>query len=119
MSASVEYSVVVPAFNEEEALIILLQRVRQMMSQVSESYEIVIVDDGSSDRTYAIISQAAATDARVHGVRLSRNFGQQIAATAGLAEAKGAIVILLGADMEDPPEEVPKLLDRLRVGGHD
>lgn len=77
------------------------------------TYEIVVVDDGSTDETWRIISEAAATGRQVVGMRLQRNFGQHPAVTAGLTIARGAAIVTLDADLQNPPEEIPKLVARL------
>src|SRR5579884_3931132 len=107
-------SVVAPVYNEQEL-------VEQFYSRVSKAlagfhFELVLVDDGSSDGTSAILSRLASTDPRVHVVYLSRNFGHQTALTAGLDHARGDAVVMLDADLQDPPELIPRMLDHWRGG---
>lgn len=86
------------------------------MDSAGESWELVLVNDGSRDRSAEIIGELHARDARVVGVSLSRNFGFQIAVTAGLDQARGDAVILIDADLQDPPEVLPELIAQWRAG---
>jgi polyisoprenyl-phosphate glycosyltransferase len=99
-----QLSVVVPCFNEEAVLEEFFRRMSLACHALTEDHEIVFVDDGSSDRTWAIIEELAAKDAHVVGVQLFRNHGHQLAATAGLSVARGNRVMLIDADLQDPPE---------------
>lgn len=113
-----ELSVVVPVYNEEESLLELHRRlVATLVGQVA-SFEIVMVDDGSRDGTWDRIKALAAADQRVRGVRFARNFGHQMAFTAGLDHAHGRAVVIMDADLQDPPEVIPELLARWREGYH-
>jgi glycosyltransferase involved in cell wall biosynthesis len=108
-------SVVVPCYNESGALAELYARVtKAAMAAVGESYEFVLVDDGSRDGTWGSIASLVATDPHVLGIRLSRNYGQQLALSAGLRECSGELVFIIDADMQDPPE---LLSDMMRVIG--
>lgn len=111
-----EISVVVPAFNEQETLEVLFDAVATSVSSAAESWELVIVDDGSRDRTRAIIDDLSARDARVRGVILSRNFGHEAAIEAGLRTARGQAVIVMDADMQDSPDALPRLIEAWRDG---
>jgi glycosyltransferase involved in cell wall biosynthesis len=111
-------SVVVPAFNEEETLGAVVQRIETVLAQLDFDFEFILVNDGSSDCTAAIIRDLAAVDPRVCGVELSRNFGKEIAMTAGIDHARGAAVVILDADGQDPPEIIPEFV-RLWQAGHD
>ena len=108
-------SVVVPAFNEEENLEPLWARLAPILDEVGGG-EVVIVDDGSADSTWQVITRLAAADERVKGLRLSRNFGHQAALSAGMAHARGRTVCFLDADLQDPPELITTLLERWREG---
>ena len=111
------YSVVIPLFNDAQILPALHQRVSAMMRELQEPYEIVYVDDGSRDNTFAALSQIHQTDpGHVKAVGLMRNFGQHPAVTAGFEQTGGKIIITLDSDLQNPPEEIPKLLDRLAEG---
>jgi polyisoprenyl-phosphate glycosyltransferase len=108
-------SVVAPVYNEEGTLDELHRRLTSTLASL-ESYEIVLVDDGSSDGSWACLLDLAARDARVRLLRLSRNFGHQAALSAGLDAARGDAVVLMDADLQDPPELIPTLVERWRDG---
>ncbi len=112
----VELSVVVPVFNEEENLDELHRRLTASLDGAVKSYELVLVDDGSVDRSWEIITSLARRDWRVRGLRFARNFGHQMAFTAGLREARGDAVVIMDADLQDPPELIGKLLEQHRAG---
>ncbi len=108
--------IVVPFLNEEENLPVLYERVRTVMEGRPESWEILFVDDGSSDASARRVAELAGKDERVKLLRLSRNFGHQIAITAGMDHADGDAVVIMDADLQDPPEVIPRLLDKWREG---
>lgn len=111
------FSVVVPVYNEVESLPELYRRVRQVMEELGEPWELVLVDDGSTDGSTELIRQLQAQDPEhVRGVILARNFGHQIAVTAGIDYARGQAVILMDADLQDPPEVIPQLVAKWREG---
>src|SRR5215207_1515643 len=103
-------SVVVPVYNEEKGLPELRRRVTASLANVEGGYELVFVDDGSSDRSAELIEGWAANDERVALVQLSRNFGMEIAMTAGLDYARGRYTAIMHADLQDPPELIPEML---------
>src|SRR5436305_4948943 len=107
-------SVVAPVYNEEATLETFYARVCEALEGVP--FELVLVDDGSTDQSAAILSRLASADPRVRVVRLSRNFGHQTALTAGLDHASGGAVVMLDADLQDPPELIPRMLDHWRGG---
>lgn len=109
-------SVVAPVYNEEEVLPELYRRVRLAMDQLDIDWELVLVDDGSRDRSAAVIASLHEQDERVRGLSFSRNFGFQIAVTAGLDHARGDAIILTDADLQDPPELFPQMLAKWREG---
>jgi dolichol-phosphate mannosyltransferase len=109
-------SVVAPARDEQELLPAFVDRTLAMLDGLGAPAELVLVDDGSSDATWAAIASASAADERVRGVRLSRGFGHQAALSCGIAEARGDVVVTIDADLQDPPELVPELLLRWRAG---
>lgn len=108
-------SLVVPAFNEEENLPVLVHRLMAVMSRY-DSYEILIVDDGSSDQTRYVLRQLSQEYPVVRFISFSRNFGHQMALRAGYDHARGAAVICLDADLQHPPELIPALIDKWREG---
>lgn len=116
MKAKPVFSVVVPMFNEEESLPVLYQRIVDVMEQTSESWEFVMVDDGSSDSTADLIREYARKDKRVRPVILARNFGHQIAVTAGLDYTRGDAIVIIDADLQDPPEVILELIGKWREG---
>jgi dolichol-phosphate mannosyltransferase len=109
-------SIVVPCFNEASVLPLLFERIRSAAAGWDVDYELLCVDDGSSDATWRLIEQAAAADDRVRGVRLSRNFGQQAAVSAGMHHAGGQALVVIDADLQDPPEAIPDLVRSWRSG---
>jgi polyisoprenyl-phosphate glycosyltransferase len=112
----VDLSVVAPACNEEEVLPLFIQRTTAVLDSYEGSWELVLVDDGSSDRTWDVVLAASERDPHIHGVRLARNFGHQLALTAGLAASDGDAVITLDADLQHPPEFLPELIATARAG---
>ena len=112
-------SLVVPAFNEEEAMEQSFERTYRAMSSIGYPFEIIYIDDGSRDRTWEIISRLAREHEEVKALRFSRNFGHQLAVTAGMDEAKGDAVIIMDADLQDPPELVDQMLEYWEEGYDD
>ena len=111
-----KYSIVVPFHNEEENVTALYARLKQVMEQVSEPFELVLVDDGSSDRTYKLLEEIAAVDSRVMVVKLRRNFGQTSALAAGFDHARGAFVLAMDGDLQHDPNDIPAFLEKLEEG---
>src|SRR5687768_15895706 len=112
-----QLSVVAPCFNEAEGLQEFYQRTSKAIHSAKvELYEIVLVDDGSSDGTWDEIRRLHSLDRRVRGVRLSRNFGHQSALMAGLIEARGMNVLIIDADLQDPPELLGQMLEAQKGG---
>jgi len=109
-------SIVIPVYNEEYHLEELGQRLLQVMSDLNRPYEIILVDDGSRDRSVEIIDQLAQVNPRLRGVILNRNYGQHAAVMAGFEASKGEYVITLDADLQNPPEEIPKLVEAMDAG---
>ena len=109
-------SLVVPAFNEEEAMEQSFERTYRAMSSIGYPFEIIYIDDGSRDRTWEIISRLAREHEEVKALRFSRNFGHQLAVTAGMDEAKGDAVIIMDADLQDPPEVIADIVKAWEQG---
>lgn len=109
-------SVVAPCFDEEAVLPLFLSRVGGVLDSLGGTSELVLVDDGSRDRTWEIIEKAAVEDSRVVGVRLMRNHGHQLALTAGLSVCRGERVLIIDADLQDPPELLPDMLALMDEG---
>jgi dolichol-phosphate mannosyltransferase len=117
MMSICDVSIVVPCFNEQEVLPQTLQRLHTVARQLALRYEIVLVDDGSTDQTWELISHAHGADPEtIKGVRFARNFGHQAALTAGLSRARGESVMIIDADLQDPPELLGSMLAKQREG---
>jgi dolichol-phosphate mannosyltransferase len=111
-----EISVVVPCFNEDVVLPETTRRLTASLEQIGRSFEIIYVDDGSKDHTPSVLTDLHASDPRIRVVRLSRNFGHQIAISAGLEYARGAAIVLIDADLQDPPEVIAEMVSLWRQG---
>jgi glycosyltransferase involved in cell wall biosynthesis len=117
MTAGFRLSVVVPLHNEEANIPVLLQRTGAVLDGIPGGpHELLLVDDGSSDRTLELLRTAAGQDARITVISLSRNFGHQAALTAGLDHVSGDAVVIIDGDLQDPPESIPLLLERFHEG---
>lgn len=114
-----EFSVVLPVYNNAQALPELVRRLLQSCRTVSDAFELLFVNDGSRDDSLRILHALADTDPRVKVIGLSRNFGQHPAISAGFEHAQGRAVILMDADLQDRPEDIPLLLQSLREGDCD
>lgn len=110
-------SVVAPCYNEADSLGDFLRRTTTAVHAcVGEDYEVILIDDGSADGTWALIAEAAVHDQHIHGFRLSRNFGHQRALTAGLFQCRGERILLIDADLQDPPELLPEMMAQMDRG---
>ena len=110
------YSVIVPCYNEEAVLHETHKRLTQVLSQMGESYEIVYINDGSRDKTPDILRELAAQDSHVRAVMFARNAGHQLAVTAGLDYATGDAIVIIDADLQDPPELIPQMAEKWKSG---
>ncbi len=110
------FSIIAPVYNEVEVLPELYRRVQEVMDGLGEPWELVLVDDGSTDGSTERIRELAAADRRVRPVIFARNFGHQIAVTAGLDYSRGEAVVIIDADLQDPPEVIPDLIAKWREG---
>jgi polyisoprenyl-phosphate glycosyltransferase len=113
---TVRYSIVIPIYNEEESFGALVSRLAEVMDQLDGPAEVVLVDDGSRDGSYALMVAANREDPRFKVLQLSRNFGHQIAITAGMDVATGQAVIVMDADLQDPPEVILQMAARWQEG---
>ncbi|ROT44275.1 glycosyltransferase family 2 protein [Pusillimonas sp. NJUB218] len=111
-----ELSVVIPLYNEQEVITVMYERLTAVLTGLRVTYELVLVDDGSGDGTPAVMRRLANDDSAVTAVFLSRNFGKEAALTAGLAHAVGAAVVIMDADLQDPPELIPKMMQAWNEG---
>lgn len=113
---SVKYSIVIPLYNEESGLAVLVERLQEIMAQFDGPAEVVMVDDGSRDGTYQLALAASAKDHRFKVIQFSRNFGHQVAITAGMDAAAGDAVIIMDADLQDPPYVVLQMIEKWKEG---
>ena len=109
-------SVVIPVYENESSLLELHKRLTESLGAISQDFEIILVEDYGKDRSWNIIKELAHSDTRVKGLRLSRNFGQHYAITAGLDVASGDWVVVMDADLQDRPEEIPRLYKKAMEG---
>lgn len=116
MMSQINYSVVVPLFNEELVIDESYKRLKNVMDSIKESYEIIFVNDGSKDSTKARVENICKNDLTIKLVNFSRNFGHQAAITAGMNVSTGNAVIVIDADLQDPPEVIPKMIEKWKEG---
>lgn len=116
---SCKLSVVVPCFNEQEAVPIFYNEVKKVLVTLKAEYEIIFVDDGSSDQTLEKVKELSAKDECVHYVSFSRNFGKEAAMYAGLKKAAGDYIVIMDVDLQDPPSLIPEMLSAVRSGEFD
>src|SRR2546428_3461019 len=110
------YSIVVPLHNEQENVTDLYDRLKVVMEAHGETFEIVLVDDGSSDHTFAMLREIAAVDSRVTVVKLRRNFGQTAGLAAGFDHARGEYIIAMDGDLQHDPADIPLFLEKIAAG---
>ena len=109
-------SIVIPVYRSAESLLLLHRRLVSLFEERGDDFEIVFVEDGGGDKSWAIIQDLAAADSRVRGFKMSRNYGQHNALLCGIRAAQGAVIVTLDDDLQHPPEELPKLLAKLEEG---
>lgn len=119
MSVDVEISVVIPVFNNASSLVELAERVGVSLSEISREYEVIFVDDGSHDQSNSILNNLARNHSNIKVITFSRNFGQHPAICAGFEHAKGVFIVLMDADLQDRPEDIPSLIAKLRDSNSD
>ena len=119
MSDKLDVSIVVPAFNEAESIPELCEWISSVMKSHTLTYEVVIVDDGSTDNTWDTIEKLARQNGNVKGLRFNRNYGKSAALDVGFDAVEGDVVITMDADLQDSPEEVPALYDMINNDGYD
>jgi polyisoprenyl-phosphate glycosyltransferase len=112
----IDLSVVSPVYNEEQVLEAFCDQLTQVLSSLDITYEIILVDDGSSDQSPAIIAKRCEADPAVKAIHLARNFGQQAALTAGIEAAMGRAVVTMDADLQHPPQELPRMVAAWKQG---
>ena len=116
MTEEITFSIAAPVFNEIGIVGEIYKRVKDVMDDLGESWELILVDDGSTDGSTEKILELSEADSRVVPVIFARNFGHQIAITAGLDHARGKAIIILDADLQDPPEVIPELIEHWKEG---
>src|SRR6202790_2712736 len=109
-------SIVVPIHNEEPCILPLYDRLTAVLEKLRKPYEILFVDDASTDRSFDLLANLVETDPRLKVIRLRRNFGQTAALSAGFDEAQGSIVVSLDGDLQHDPEDIPALLAKIEEG---
>ncbi|MBN1994170.1 MAG: glycosyltransferase [Anaerolineae bacterium] len=109
-------SIVTPAYNEADNLPLLYEQLIQSLNSLDLAWEWIVVDDHSSDETFAVIEQIAGQNVQVQGIRFARNFGSHTAITCGLHQAKGDCAVVMAADMQDPPQILPEFVEQWRAG---
>ena len=114
-----DLSIVIPAYNEEESLPELFKWIDDTLKPDGIDYEIIVIDDGSSDKTWESVESGSQTNPRVKGIKFGRNYGKSAALNEGFSAAKGAVVITMDADLQDSPEEIPELMDMINNQGFD
>lgn len=116
MNDEIELSIVIPLFNEEECVEPLYAQLKEALEPLERSYEIIIVDDGSTDRSFELLRSLHARDKRLKVIRFRRNFGQTAAFAAGFDHAQGRVVVTMDADLQNDPADIPRLLEKLEEG---
>ncbi|CAK6712665.1 Putative bactoprenol glucosyl transferase GtrB-like. Putative phage encoded seroconversion system [Vibrio harveyi] len=117
MNKSIDISVVIPCFNESECIDELYLRLTQSLSMLTEvSYEIIFINDGSKDDTWDKLTRISTLNENITAINLSRNYGHQIALTAGLKQSRGEATLIIDADLQDPPELLSSMLDKMKEG---
>src|SRR5579875_4027532 len=109
-------SIVIPIHNEEPAILPLYDRLTTVLERIRRPYEIIFIDDASTDRSFDLLANLVETDGHLRVIRLRRNFGQTAALSAGFHEAKGAVVIAMDGDLQHAPEDIPALLAKIDEG---
>ncbi len=114
-----DISVIIPLYNEAESLPELSAWIARVMQENAFSYEVLMVDDGSTDDSWAVVKSLAGADPHVHGISFRRNYGKSAALFCGFAKAEGDVVITMDADLQDSPDEIPALVSKIREEGYD
>lgn len=115
-AAKLQVSVVIPVYNEEENVELLCGKLHDVLPRMKRTYEVILVDDGSSDATWPKLVELSKRYPRFRLIRFRRNFGQTAAMSAGIDYAKGEVIVMLDADLQNDPEDIPKLLERIDAG---
>lgn len=110
------YSIIIPVYNEEENVYMLYERLTGVLEKLSPEFELLFVNDGSKDKTFSLVKALSVTDSRVKYINLSRNFGHQIAVSAGLDASVGKRIVIIDADLQDPPELILEMDQKMNDG---
>jgi glycosyltransferase involved in cell wall biosynthesis len=113
---NIEYSVILPAYNEQDNILPLHQELTAVMQSLGRPYEIIFIDDGSRDKTFERLYQLSKLDGRVCVIKFRKNFGKTAAMDAGIKQSKGKVIITLDADLQNDPKDIPRLLARMQEG---
>ena len=116
MTEKITLSIVAPIYNEKENIPEFYNRIWDVLDSTDEMWELILIDDGSTDGSSELIRELASVDQRIRPVIFARNFGHQIAATAGLDYSRGDAVVIIDADLQDPPEVILDLIEKWREG---
>src|ERR1700674_5004094 len=116
MTQSPDVSIVIPCYRSEQSLPLLIQRIHQTMSAAEAPFEVVLVEDGSPDATWKVIRELACRYPFIRGFRRMRNYGQHNALLCGIRAARGETIVTLDDDLQNPPEEIPRLLEKFNEG---
>ena len=119
MEYSKDLSIIVPLLNEEESLPELLAWIRSVINANRYEYEVLFIDDGSTDGSWKVVRELAEADGRIHGIRFRRNYGKSAALYHGFKAAKGNVVVTMDADLQDSPEEIPEMYRMVTEDGWD
>ena len=113
---SIYYSIIVPLYNEEEVIKETYKRLKEALKALEEPYEIIFVNDGSRDKTELLVEEICMKDKTIKFINFSRNFGHQIAITAGMDMSIGKAIVVIDADLQDPPEVIIKMVNKWKEG---
>ncbi len=116
MSKSIDLSIIIPLFNEEEVIPLLIQELNKVGQTLNKNYEVILVDDGSTDHTFELIKKAANQDSKIKVIKLSRNFGHQAAFNVGIDFAQGDMVLTMDGDLQHPPHLIPTFIKHAEEG---
>jgi polyisoprenyl-phosphate glycosyltransferase len=116
MTSTIMISIIVPIYNEEKNIFLLYNRLRSVLDQLKESFELIFINDGSQDKSLMLIKTLAEQDERVKFINFSRNFGHQVAVSAGLDYTQGKAVVIIDADLQDPPELIIDMYQKMKDG---
>lgn len=114
-----DISVIVPLFNEEESLTPLTEWIERVMKQEGYSYEVLLVDDGSNDKSWAVIEELSKKNSNLKGIKFRRNYGKSAALNVGFEHSEGDVIITMDADLQDSPDEIPSLYSMIKKDGYD